>query len=163
MDISLHPISISKSIDSDFALINKEISKLKSIFYRLILIFHTKKKERFQKKVSKRASVSMDKLYVVTVGGLKLVDSYNEMTVKLELPKVRSSIHRFNELKEDLEKINYNQSEYLKERTLRCLSALFDLEVSLKKRAFKGKAKPTNEILKTAMATSTANIIKSLN
>lgn len=163
MDASLHTISVSKSLDNDFALLSKELNKVKYVFYHAVLFFLKKKLAIVKRKASKEIMEAMDSLYLLSIGAIKMVDSYDKETAKKELISVRKLIAKFNSLKESLEKLEFYQNETLKERTSMCLSALFNLELSLKKVAHKGDSKPTGDNLKMTMANSSFSIAKSLN
>jgi hypothetical protein len=163
MDLSFSSISVSKSLDSDFASLKKEIGKLHYLFYPILRFLIKKQLLFYKKKASKKIKLLMDRLYLQIVGSMRLIDSYDSERAKSELKNIRNSIHIFDELKEDLKSLDYFDNEELREITSICLSELFNLEHNLKKIAYKGKAKPADQTLKLAMASSSFSITKSLN
>jgi hypothetical protein len=160
MNISITPISIGKLLEADLDIISKHISRL---VMRPVLFFLYRRRERLERIGAKETAGLMENAYLILIGGIKLVDTYDESSAFSELAKVRKLILKFDELMSSLEKIQYYKSDILKERTMQCLSAFFELELALKKKAFHKRNKPADDFLKLAMAKSSKNIATYLN
>lgn len=87
----------------------------------------------------KKLNSLLDQFYVELQGALVVVHSYSSNDAKRDLPHVRKGIRLLTTYNSFLEQTSYFDSQEVRTKFGLVLSAFYDLEVNLKKRAFEGQ------------------------
>lgn len=163
MQLSLSPISISNSLDGVFDSLKKDVLKPWWRFFNIIEIAFLKRRLVILKKESaKNIKPQLDALYLIVEGSLKMIDEFDQEEAKLELTNVRNCIAEFDEINQALVDSNFFDSCEIEKSHSRSMSALFNLELNLKKIAYRGHAIPADANLKRAMANSSRSIVNTI-
>ena len=139
--------SISYHLERDTTSIKRQLNlwgQLKSAFWMFLRI------SRYRRDLE--LGVPLDGLYLSAKGALKVIDSYTEDIAKNELYKTKVVLSDLKNFNYQLEQNKYFSSPELKEKALKAISALYDVEIELKKKAYTdAKKRPSRRTLLTAL------------
>jgi hypothetical protein len=103
-----------------------------------VLTFGLLSNPRPQFRVKRSLSSRFDDLLIHSRRALEDVKSLSPELAKSELRKIKEIIVQANDMRTLLEERNYFKSRTLKEKTTKAVSSLYNIEIELRKKAFKG-------------------------
>jgi len=149
--------SIAPSIETQSSFFEWEIKlfPIKKIFINFL--------ERLLTRYLRMLNSSLDEAYTDLQGALVVLREYTREEAQRDLPAVHKAIDLLATYKSHLEKAEYLGSKELESKINHVISAIYDVEIQLKKKAFAGQSrKATDPELIEAMTSASKKAIQSV-
>lgn len=132
-------ISIAPSIETQNSFFEREIKLFP--LKRILISFL----ERVLNSYLKKLNNLLDECYTYIQGALVVLKDYTNEEAQRDLPSVKKAIKLLVTYKFHLEKAEYLGSKEVEEKINLVISALYDAEIQMKKKAFAGQARTATQ------------------